>query len=280
MHIITKKHGEGAKVIKVLDEMRETMDESKNQNSIAIDHVKDERITTGLSQLDKLLSGGYPRNSIILISGSPGSGKTIMCFHFIDEGVKKEENCLFLSSDSRIENIINQAENLGFEFKIAVNNNLLKFKHLNLENINMYREIEEEITDGGYKRIVLDSLSPLSEEPTWVKGSQEIIPLSSGSGIKKYPVYSAPATRMHINRLIEILGSFDCTSLLTTEIPEDSRGLSRDGISEFLVDGIIKLDLDTAMDRRKLIIRKMRATKHTLKPQNISITDTGLKFLS
>lgn len=45
--------------------------------------------------------------------------------------------------------------------------------------------------------------------------------------------------------------------------------------SEFLADGILLLDLDTTMDRRKLTIRKMRGTKHTLKPYNIAITESG-----
>ena len=35
------------------------------------------RVTTGLPKLDELLSGGIPRNSITLVSGTPGSGKSI-----------------------------------------------------------------------------------------------------------------------------------------------------------------------------------------------------------
>lgn len=66
---------------------------------------------------------------------------------------------------------------------------------------------------------------------------------------------------------------------MTSEIPEGSRSLSRDTISEFLVDGIILLDLDMTMDRRKLTVRKMRATKHSLKPQNITIATGGIKFV-
>ena len=67
--------------------------------------------------------------------------------------------------------------------------------------------------------------------------------------------------------------------MVTTEIPEGSRDLSRDSISEFLVDGILVLDLDTTMDRRKMTIRKMRGTKHTLKPHEISIGERGISLL-
>jgi KaiC/GvpD/RAD55 family RecA-like ATPase len=54
--------------------------------------------------------------------------------------------------------------------------------------------------------------------------------------------------------------------------------MSRDGISEFLADAVIKLSVDTTMDRRKLAILKMRGTKHTLKPQDMAIETGGIKI--
>jgi len=49
------------------------------------------RITTGIGRLDELLSGGLPANSITLVSGTPGSGKSIMCFHYLWEGLNNGE---------------------------------------------------------------------------------------------------------------------------------------------------------------------------------------------
>ena len=238
------------------------------------------RISTGLDRLDELLNGGLPENSITLVSGTPGSGKTILCFHFLLEGLNKGENCLYLTSDERIENIIKQAKELGFDFESWIKNGRLKFIYLDLDKSNIHREIEQEIKTGGYSRVVLDSLTPVSEVPVWVSsGSFEIIPSDSSSGTQRYPAGSIPATRMHVRRIMGFLNRENCTAMVTSEVPEGSRCLSRDTISEFLVDGIILMDLDTAMDRRKLTVRKMRATKHTLKPQNIMITEGGIKFL-
>ena len=63
---------------------------------------------------------------------------------------------------------------------------------------------------------------------------------------------------------------------MSVKVP--SAGLSRDSVSEFLVDGIIVLGLDTTMGRRKLTVRKMRGTNHSLKPTNVEITDHGIKL--
>lgn len=237
------------------------------------------RVTTGLPKLDELLSGGIPRNSTTLVSGTPGSGKTIMCFHYIAEGLKNGEDCLYLTSDERVENIIRQAAEFGFDFQHAIESSKLKFMYLNLDKTIIHKEMEEELTRGEYGRVVLDSLTPVAEVPVWMSGVHEIIPSESAMSTKKFPVGSIPATRVHIRRIMSILNNANCTAMITTEIPEGSRCLSRDTISEFLVDGIILMDLDMTMDRRKLTVRKMRATKHTLKPQDIQITEGGIQFV-
>lgn len=258
-------------IFEIMLEFNDEVNMTKNTNF--------DRINTGLARLDELISGGLPKNSITLISGTPGSGKTILCYHYLWEGLKNGEKCLYLTSDERIENIIKQANNIGFDFQQWVNSGKLKFMYLDLDQSTIHKEMEEEIKTGNYTRVVLDSLAPVSEVPVWVSGVHEIIPSADSTETKKYPAGSLPATRLHIRRIMSLLNQENCTALITSEIPEGARSLSRDTISEFLVDGIILLDLDVTMDRRKLTVRKMRATKHTLKPQDITITEGGIKFL-
>jgi circadian clock protein KaiC len=237
------------------------------------------RISTGINKLDTLLSGGLPNNSITLVSGSPGSGKTILCYHYLWEGLNSGEKCLFITSDERISNVLKQAKELGFDFNSWIEADKIKFIYLDLDNSSIYKEIEEEIRSRNYSRIVLDSITPVSEVPVWASGIHEIIPSDYSSQSKKYPIGSIPATRMHVRRIMSIFGQNNCTALITSEVSGDTCTFSRDTISEFLADGIIYLDLDTTMDRRKLTIRKMRSTKHTLKPQDIVITEGGIKFV-
>ncbi|MCK5112548.1 MAG: AAA family ATPase, partial [Thermoplasmatales archaeon] len=45
-----------------------------------------ERVKTGISGLDDLISGGLPKDTITLVSGPPGSGKTILCCQFLYKG--------------------------------------------------------------------------------------------------------------------------------------------------------------------------------------------------
>jgi KaiC/GvpD/RAD55 family RecA-like ATPase len=238
--------------------------------------TEDKRVGTGIEGLDGLLQGGYPEGSVTLVAGTPGTGKTIVCFQYLDAGIKNGEKCLFLTSDERIYNLVNQAKKFGFDFDAAVQSGQLKFLYLDLEKHTVHKEMETEIRIGKYSRVVLDSLTPLSEMPVWVvnRGS-EIIPAEDTVVNTPLPLDSIQATRMHVRRLLRILEEDECTALVTSEIAEGSRNLSRDSVSEFLVDGILVLDLDPSMDRRKLTVRKMRGTKHTLKPRDIEINSKG-----
>ena len=88
-----------------------------------------------------------------------------------------------------------------------------------------------------------------------------------------------PTRRIHLRYILNALETSKTTAVVTSELPVGSTLLSRDGISEFLADGVITLGLDPTMDRRKLSVMKMRNTKHSLKPRDIAIESGGIKIL-
>ena len=238
-----------------------------------------DRLNSGIQGLDELMNGGFPKGSIVLISGTPGTGKTIVCFQFIEAGLKNGENCLYLTSDQPVKNLLNESSQLNFNFQKNIDNGKLKIVYLDLDKQNLHKDIEELIKSGSYDRVVMDSLSPVTEMPMWmVNNGKEVIPSSNSMTTTTIPLDSIQATRLHLRHLMKIIKEENSTTMVTTEIPEGSRDLSRDSVSEFLVDGIIVLGLDTTMGRRKLTIRKMRGTKHALKPMDVEITEHGIKL--
>jgi KaiC/GvpD/RAD55 family RecA-like ATPase len=234
-----------------------------------------QRITTGISYLDNLLQGGFPKQSITLVSGSPGAGKSIFCFHYLYEGIKNNEKVLYLTLDKQEEGLIFQAKNLGFDFQEAIEQGLAKFRYLDINQKLIYESMSEEILQGNYNRIVLDSITPLSEMPMYIRNPEYSPPNYSIVNSKSTESSKTPQRR-HLRYIMNALESSGATSVVTSELQLGSTALSRDGISEFLADGVITLSYDTTMDRRKLSIVKMRNTKHSLKPQNMSITDNGI----
>jgi len=242
--------------------------------------VKMNRIKTGVSGLDDIIQGGLPKNSITLVSGPPGGGKSIFCFQFLYEGVKNQERCLYLTLDKKVEGILSQARELGFDFQPAIEKNLIKFLYLNLNKKLVYEKMTNEILSGDFDRIVLDSITPLSEMPIFMKNTEEGNLDVSMVGASEYSEgLNLSTRRLHLQFIMNALESSNTTSVITSELPMGSSLLSRDGISEFLADAVIKLSFDPTMDRRKLSVMKMRNTKHTLKPQDIVINTGGIKLV-
>ena len=236
------------------------------------------RVKTGVFGLDELIEGGLPKRSITLVSGSPGAGKSIMCFQFINEGINNDEKVLYLTLDKREDGVLLQARKLGFNFQPAIENGQATFRYLDINKKFVYETMSNEILSGKYNRIVLDSITPLSEMPLFFSNpqSQQSSDYSYVDANDETIQITGPSQRKHILYIMNALESSEATAIITSELPAGSSNLSRDGISEYLADGVILLNADPTMDRRKLSIFKMRNTRHTLKPQDFQINQTGI----
>ena len=237
-----------------------------------------QRVKTGVYGLDEIIQGGFPKESITLLSGPPGGGKSIFCFQFIYEGAKNGERCLFLTLDKKIEGLLTQAEELGFDFKHYIDNNVIKFIFLNINKKLVYETMTNEILSGNYDRIVLDSITPLSEMPIYIRNIENNREFSFADSDDVPDDINYPVKRMHLRYIMNALETSKSTSIVTSELPKGCNQLSRDGISEFLADGVITLSIDPTMDRRKISVAKMRNTKHTLKPHDMEIDQGGIKI--
>jgi KaiC/GvpD/RAD55 family RecA-like ATPase len=236
-----------------------------------------ERLKTGVPGLDPLLSGGIPKQTITLVSGPPGSGKSIICYQFIQQGIADGHRCLYLTLDKKIEGLLVQATELGFNFQPAIDSGQVKFLFLNINKKLIYETMVNEILSGKYERIVLDSITPLSEMPIYINTPEFSSDLSNVDP-EELASGNFPVRRLHLHYIMNALESSGSTSMVTSELPAGSNHMSRDGLSEFLADGVIVLSLDPTMDRRKLAVLKMRSTKHTLKPQDMQIDRGGVRL--
>lgn len=238
-----------------------------------------QRVSTGLEGLDNKISGGLPKGSTTLVSGPPGSGKSIFCAQYLYRGVKEGDNCLYLTLDKKVEGLIAQTNDLGMNFQDAIDTGQIKFLFLNINQKLIYETMTNEILSGPYDRIVLDSITPLSEMPIYIR-TQEIkdtINIINPDDFNKGTDF--PTRRLHLHYIMNALETSSATSIVTSELPPNSNEYSRDGLSEFLADAVIVLNYDSTMDRRKLSIIKMRSTKHSLKPNSIEIGYGGLKIV-
>ncbi|MGC1123315.1 MAG: ATPase domain-containing protein [Candidatus Methanofastidiosia archaeon] len=220
-----------------------------------------ERVTTGIPGLDTIIGGGYPRGTNVLVCGSSGTGKTIFCTQFLQEGImEKNEPGIFITLEERTCDL--QDEMLGLGWDLAEhqrNGNLMIIDAAsprigapegnelrigdNFEIDALVLDIHRAATRIGAKRLVLDSIPALM--------------LKIGESME---------FRAALFRLSALLLEIGLTSLMITE-SIDPLLVSRYGIEEFLARGIIVLSLEEEVSdlKRFLRVRKMRGTLHSLK---------------
>ena len=221
--------------------------------------TSDDRVTTGIPGLDSLIEGGYIKNSINLVTGETGTGKTIFGLQFIWEGLKKGEPGVYISLEQEPEDIFADVKRFGMNFEPHVKNGKCIVDFLptwKLEELPIM--VTEKINAIKAKRFVLDTLSLVC------------------SRLDKI------AIRSEIAEFMKELKKSGVTTILLSEIPEDSKKLSRFGVEEFLADGIIimnYLDFVVGGSPRSLIIRKMRRTDHGTDVYPIKFGKSGLSIL-
>jgi len=244
-----------------------------------------EREPTGIPGMDKLIQGGIPKNSVSLISGSPGTGKSIYSLQFLKEGAKnQDQRCLYISFEEEPESIINQAEGFGWNPKELQATRKLKIiynditKRMLGENETYVDIIKGQIEKYNPDRLVIDSLTPLSNLPVSFEELSQYGLATDFDRFSPIGIQQDLLIRLQMHKLINIVRDAGCTSLLISEVKKNSEWMSADHVSEFLSDNVILLRYPGGNIKRTLKVEKMRGTNHYEDEAAMDITEEGIKI--
>ena len=123
------------------------------------------RASSGVRTLDEMCGGGFFKDSIILVTGATGTGKTLLVSKFIQDGcISGERAILFAYEESRAQ-LSRNAYSWGINFEKMERKGLLKIICTYPESTGVedhLQIIKSEITDFKPARIAIDSLSALA----------------------------------------------------------------------------------------------------------------------
>ncbi len=220
----------------------------------------DQRISTGVPNLDSLIEGGIPRGFTVMVAGNSGTGKTILGSQFIYNGLTSapHESGIYISlSESKLQ-FYATSKKLGMDFEKFENQArfiYLDFISMSNDGIqDAFEEILTAIRAINAKRIVLDSFSALAISFKDKIESRIIIQVFLG----------------------KIMRAEGITSMVISEIPHGRNDLGS-GIEEFVADAVIKLE--HGPDNTSPIflkILKMRGTAINRDKHVCSIISQGL----
>ncbi|MFN3727691.1 MAG: circadian clock protein KaiC [Allosphingosinicella sp.] len=221
-------------------------------------HSSTKRVTCGNDELDRMCGGGFFRDSVTLVSGATGTGKTLLGTHFLAGGVAEGERALLLGYEESRGQLFRNALGWGVDFEAMEAAGLLKVVCLYPEaqslpdHLLTIRSLVEEFRPD---RIAIDSLSAL-ERVAPETGFREFL-ISLTSYIKKN----------------EIAGL--CTA--TSKSLIGGASASEQHIST-LTDSIILLRYIQEAEKmhRGMMVLKMRGSEHSKDIRRFTIDSAGM----
>ncbi len=222
-----------------------------------------EKVKTGMEGLDEMLFGGIPRGSTVVVMGSFGTGKTTFGLQFLNQGLAEGEKGIYISLEEDRESILADAEAHGWDLRAKLNEKQLEIVKLepNDAKVTIQRirsELPDFIKKFGASRIVIDSVSLLN--------------LLFDTDHDR---------RTNLFNLSQMVKKTGATLIMTAEVKDDNPFASRDGLIEYVADGVISLRYLEMQSRNELMLSlriiKMRRTEHSRKITPYSITNKGLE---
>lgn len=223
---------------------------------------------TGIDGFDEITFGGLPSGRVSLVSGGPGSGKTLFSLEFIVRGARDfGEPGVFMAFEESEKELIENVKALGFELDelVAQDKVLLDFVYLEPSEFEETGEFDLEglfvrldyaIKSVNARRVVLDTVESLF------------------AGLPNEAI-----VRAELRRLFRWLKERGVTAIVTGERGETT--ITRYGLEEYVSDCVVVLDhrVDEQVSTRRLRVAKYRGSSHGSNEFPFLIGEAGLSVL-
>ena len=230
--------------------------------SIGLRHrVTSERVSSGVPRLDTMLGGkGFFRGTTIMISGTPGSGKSSLSAHYVDAACRRGERVLLFTYEESPEQIARNMQSIGLDLGRWQSKGLLRFvaARPSTYGLEMHLAIMlGAIEDFDPQSVIIDPISNL------IRAGEE------------------REAHMMVVRLIDALKTKGITTVLThptSDLPSmDHTDLA---ISSIIDSWIFVGSIQSGGERnRALYILKSRGMSHSNQIREFVMSNKGIQII-
>ncbi|MBO8431477.1 DNA repair protein RadA [Spirochaetes bacterium] len=186
------------------------------------------RVSTNISEFDRILGGGFVQGSLVLLAGDPGIGKSTITLQTCGELCKSGKKVLYVSAEESASQLKLRADRLEIN-----SDSLYIYPQTNMENIKI--QIEELAPDF----VVVDSIQAIYSNN---------VPSSAGS---------VSQIRECCNILMHIAKSKNITTIVIGHVTKDG-SIAGPKVLEHMVDTVIYFEGDKYKSYRMLRSMKNR----------------------
>ncbi len=213
-----------------------------------------EKLRTGISGFDNVTEGGLPKGRTTLVSGTAGSGKTVLAAQFLAEGIRQSgEAGVFITFEESPDDIRRNILSLGWDVLEWEASGQWAF-------VDASPQLGEELIVAG--RYDLSGLLARIEYAIKRTSAKRVAMDSLGAIFSRFE--DGSVIRSELFRISSALKAMGVTALMTAERRDEYGDISRFGVEEFVADNVIILRnvLEAEKRRRTMEILKFRGTNH------------------
>ena len=190
---------------------------------------KNTRITTSLSEFDRVLGGGLVQGSLVLLAGDPGIGKSTLLLQTAGKLSGNDNKVLYVSAEESANQVKLRADRLG----LKLNDNFFIYPQTSFE------AIRSTVSETNPKLVIIDSIQAIyTQEVQTTAGSISQI-------------------RECCNFLMQIAKSKNITFIIVGHVTKEG-SIAGPKVLEHMVDTVIQFEGDKNSDYRILRAIKNR----------------------
>ena len=227
-----------------------------------------QKAPTGIPGLDDITNGGLPQGRPTLVSGGPGSGKTLLGVSFLVNGAQQfAEPGVLMTFEENAQELAQDVRSLGYDLDtlVAQKKLIVDYIHVDRSEIEetgeydlegLFVRLEHAIKQIGAKRVMLDTIETLF------------------GGLKDTGIL-----RAELRRLFRWLRDREITAVVTAERGEQM--FTRQGLEEYITDAVISLDhrVHEQISTRRIRVVKYRGSTHGTNEYPFLINRDGITVL-
>lgn len=220
------------------------------------------KLVTGILGFDEILNGGLNERTSMLITGGPGTGKSILCLQFIYEGAKKGEAGVYITSEEDEESLRRYGRELGMDIEKYEKQGLIYLVKQSISHkklVSIARPVDI-IKKGDVKRVVLDSLTLF--EYTHVAGDYDY--------------------RKEVVEFLSLMKSLNVTIIATSEKRMTNFDNFEYDLEDFLFGGLVVLAKvrKASTFERCIFVVKLRGQDHLTDIFPFTLGQGGIKIFT
>jgi circadian clock protein KaiC len=228
-----------------------------------------QKIRTMIEGFDDISHGGLPVGRTTLVSGTSGTGKTLLAVQFLYNGISYfDEAGVFVTFEESPTDIIKNASSFGWDLQKLIHEGKLFI-------LDASPDPEGQEVVGSF------DLSALIERIQYAIRKYKAKRVSVDSITAVFQQYDAASVvRREIFRLVARLKQIGVTTVMTTERVEEYGPVARFGVEEFVSDNvvIVRNVLEGERRRRTMEILKLRGTTHMKGEYPFTMTNQGISI--